>query len=142
MSFVLPDTSVWVSLIRRGTKEEAIRRGLRGRALYLSSVVVHELYRGCRTEEDWRDIDFIRQSFDAAKRIVAPTFQSWYEAANILGRYSRVHGSVNWNDHLLDILILLCAVQLRARVLTLNVADFNRWNQLIPAGRRVRVQAL
>ncbi len=41
----------------------------------------------------------------------------------------------------MDVLILLCAVQLRARVLTSNLVDFNRWNQLLPAGRRVRIEA-
>lgn len=141
MPLVVPDTSVWISLIS-GHPEGRISTALRGRTIYLPSVVVYELYQGCQTEDDRRDVDAIRQGFAESNRLTTPTFNSWCEAANILGRYSRALGAVAWKDHLMDVLILLCAVQLRARVLTTNVADFERWNQLLPAGRRVRVQPL
>ncbi|MHB8731541.1 MAG: type II toxin-antitoxin system VapC family toxin [bacterium] len=139
MPSVVPDTTVWVSLIRGGSAEERIRVALRGRTAYLPSVAVYELYQGCRTDEDRRDVDAIRQAFVQTSRLITPTFKSWCDAANILGRFSRVQGAVVWKDHLMDVLILLCAVQLRARVLTSNVADVERWNQLLPTGRRVRV---
>ncbi len=141
MPLVVPDTGIWVSLVRRGSVEGRLRSALRGRTVYLCCVVVYELYKGCQTEDDRQDIDSIRLAFEQSKRLTEPTFHSWYEAANVLSRYSRAHGAVNWQDHLMDVLILLCAVQLRARVLTLDVEDFERWNQLLPAGRRVRVEA-
>lgn len=140
MPSVVPDTTVWVSLIRGGSAEERIRTALRGRTAYLPSVVVYELYQGCWTDEDRQDIDAIRRAFTQSGRLITPTFHSWCEAANILGRYSRTQGAVAWKDHLMDVLILLCAVQQRARVLTSNVADFERWNQILSAGRRVRIE--
>lgn len=141
MPLVVPDTTAWISLIGRTSVEGRVRSALRGRTAYLSSVVVYELYQGCQTDEDRQDVDEIRRAFEESRRIVDPTFHSWCEAANILGRYSRTQGAVNWEDHVMDVLILLCAVQLRARVLTSNLVDFNRWNQLLPAGRRVRIEA-
>lgn len=139
MTAVVPDTSVWIRLIRHGDAEQFIRKGLRTRTILLSSVVAHELYLGATDPRDKRDLDRIRTAFETEGLTISPTFENWCIAAVMINRYRRLHGAIDPRVHLHDVLVLLCAVQLRATLVTWNLADMIRWNQMLPRALQVRV---
>jgi predicted nucleic acid-binding protein len=140
MKAVVPDTSVWVTLIRQGVPEGMVRRSIRGGSIRLTSIVAQELYAGAASAGDKGDLDRIRQSFVSAGLTLTPTFDDWCAAGTMIERYGRLHGRVNPRDHLNDVLIVLSAAQVGATVLTWNVGDMRRWNRMLPANRRVSVQ--
>lgn len=139
MTVSVPDTSVWIKVIRDGTSEDFVRRGLRSRSLLLASVVSQELYLGAGDLAGKRELDRFRAAFTAAQLIVTPSFDDWSVAGVVLGRYGRLHGAVDPRFHLSDVLILLCAAAHRATLVTWNVRDMERWNRMLPGRRRVRV---
>jgi predicted nucleic acid-binding protein len=106
----------------------------------LSSVAAYELYLGATTVHDKRDLDRIRAAFIEARLVATPIFEDWCEAAILLSRYSRSHGVPDPRLHLADVLIVLCASRIRARVMSWNVKDMRRWNRLLPPRRRIRIE--
>ncbi len=139
MSLLLPDTSVWIRYLRSGTSERQFRQALRGKRILLASVVAQELYAGAPDRDDRRDLDRIRAAFAAAGLVATPAFDDWCTAGMLLARYSRLRGRVNPRDHLNDILIVLCAAQHRAALLTWNLQDMQRWARMLAPARRVQV---
>jgi predicted nucleic acid-binding protein len=136
----LPDTSVWIGLLRNGDAEAFMRRGMRSGTLWLASVVMQELYVGASGREDKADLDRIRNAFVGGGYIVTPSFDDWCAAGVLLARYGRLRGVIDYREHLNDVLVLLCAAQIGAALITWNIKDMTRWNRLLPAGRRVPVR--
>lgn len=139
MNATVPDTSVWIDLLRKNVGRDFLRQALRARTVFLCSVVAYELYLGARTVEDKRDLDSILHALTAANLTVNPTLHDWSTAGVLLERYGRLHGSIDPHVHLNDLLIVLSAAEIGAAVVTWNVKDMARWNRLLPAERRVRV---
>ncbi len=139
MSATVPDTSVWIRFLREDAARAFVRRGLRVGTVFLSSVVAYELYLGATNQDDKRDLDRIQAAFHAAGLTIVPSFDNWCTAAVILERYRRMHGAVDPRLHVNDILIVLCAAELRGTLLTWNVADMARWNRMLPRTLRVHV---
>lgn len=140
MSAVVPDTSAWITLIREGIAENFIRKGIRAGSVRLVSVVAEELYVGAAGSEDKEDLDRIRGAFASASLTLTPTFDDWCSAGTMMARYGRLYGRIDPREHLNDVLIILSAAQVDGTLLTRNVKDLRRWNRMLPAGRRVRVQ--
>ncbi len=140
MNAVVPDTSVWITLIRKGQGEASIRRGIRTGSVRLASVVAEELYAGAAGPGDKEDLDGISSAFVSAGLTLTPSFDDWCSAGTMMRRYGRLHGRIDPREHLNDVLILLSAAQVGGILLTWNVKDLRRWNRMLPAGRRVRVQ--
>jgi len=107
--------------------------------VFLSSVVAHELYVDAADAGDKQDLDRIRAAFQTAGLTVTPAFDDWCAAALMLARYRRLHGALDPRVHVNDILILLSAARIRARLLTWNMTDIRRWNALLPRSLRVAV---
>jgi predicted nucleic acid-binding protein len=139
VTLAVPDTTVWVELLRGGTVEPFVRRGLRTGTIHLASVVLSELYVGAASANDKKDLDRIRDAFLGSGLTVTPTFDDWCAAGIVLARYARLYGAIDPRRHLNDVLILLCAVQIDAVLVTLNLRDMRRWNSLLPASQRVPV---
>jgi len=51
---ILVDTSVWIELLRDGSKRAAFERALAGDDVALTRFTQMELLQGCRDEGDWR----------------------------------------------------------------------------------------
>jgi predicted nucleic acid-binding protein len=141
---VVPDTTVWIAVLRGSVDIQALRRVLRTRTTYLSSVVAHELYAGTQTPEDKRGMDTIVQAFKRDGRLVWPSFDQWCQAGTILSRYAIRHGRLDRHARILharDLLILLSAAGIGARILTHNIGDFQRWNDVLPRRQRVGIES-
>lgn len=120
MSLAVIDTSIYVEHFRKGSYQKELFE-----CDYLvrnSSVVLAELYRGCRTKEERKSIDELADNFP----IITPSENNWLESGKILPRLFEKKGFLpeKLKDLHFDVLIALCARNIGATVITLNRSDF------------------
>jgi predicted nucleic acid-binding protein len=128
MQPALLDTSIYISALRRGNDTALTLRRLANDApLWLSSVVLEELYAGA--DERGRPIvERLERDFDKAKRILVPSLSDWTQAGRVLARlaakyhYERVGQGRLTNDALIG----MSAARLGITVITANERDFRR----------------
>lgn len=131
MQPVLFDTSVYIAALRRTNGAPIILRRLVGAPLWLSSVVLEELYAGAGRRER-RVIERLERDFTGAKRILVPNVKDWTQAGQILARLADKYGYEQIGPGRLtnDALIGMSAGRLGIQVLTTNQRDFSRLAEL------------
>ncbi len=98
MSGVLFDTSVYIQALRQGDAAVlALRRALRigdrqSRPLWLSLVVLEELYVGAVEVEVRRDLQRMEHEFDKIGRLLLPSRGDWTTAGHVLSRIGQKYG--------------------------------------------------
>jgi predicted nucleic acid-binding protein len=138
----LPDTSVVLVALRQPGREAALLRSLHAGNVWLSSVVVAELYAGTRSPGDSVLLNRITAGMERLGRLVTPDADDWMLAGRLLARRVRLFGDLRPRDHLADVLILLSAARLGGMVVTLNLRHFEAWARLAnAAGLDVAVRA-
>jgi predicted nucleic acid-binding protein len=122
---VLFDTSVYISAFRAGTDSFlALRRLLSGSPIWLSAVVLQELYAGTEAR-DSKAIQRMEREFERISRILIPNLKDWTLCGKVLARMAvkydleQVGQSRLTND-------CLIAVGRGVTVLTENQRDFER----------------
>ena len=84
MQPVLFDSSVYISALRRGDEAAlAIRRFAADAPLWLSAVVLEELYAGA-ADRNRRVVERLERDFDRAKRILVPNLSDWTQTGIVL----------------------------------------------------------
>jgi len=130
-------------MIRVGTYEDLFQRALRNGQARLSSVVMQELYAGAQTPADKKDYDGINRAFLRRGYMVTPQHDDWTFSGVLLAQYQRQYGAVEPRDHINDLLIALCAVQVNAALVTENTTDMERWQKMLRrSGRVLRLIAM
>ena len=129
----VPDTSALLDAIRRPDRWPALERSLRSGRVWLSSVVVTELYAGTRSAEDAQVLDRIVAAMQGIERLLTPTAGEWARAGRLIARRIRLEGSLRSRDHLADVLIVVSAARLNGVVVTANVRHFEAWARLATA---------
>ena len=128
--------------LRRPERWPALERSLYSGGIWLSSVVVAELYAGTRSPGDALILNRITAAMDRVGRLLTPEAGDWARAGRLLARRIRLSGDLRPRDHLADILILLSAARLGGVVITLNLGHFLDWARLAnAAGLDVMVRA-
>ena len=140
MGPVLLDTSLYVTALRAG--KEALfelRRFTPTSALWLSSVVIEELYAGA-TPQDTRTIERLERDFHKAKRILVPNISDWSACGKVLARLATKYDFEQIGQARLtnDALIAMSAGRCGITVLTANERDFARLAEFRPFGWEVR----
>lgn len=128
MQPALLDTSVYISALRPGSGEPLDLKRLTGAApLWLSAVVLEELYAGAR-DRDVHVVERLERDFGRAARIVAPNLNDWTQAGKVLARLVAKHDYEEIGRGRLtnDALIAMSAARLGIRVITANARDFGR----------------
>jgi predicted nucleic acid-binding protein len=122
------DTSIYVAALRRGDDGALeIRRLDSGAIVWLSAVVLEELYAGAG--ERSRDaVERLEWDFDRAKRILVPNLSDWTQAGEVLGRLAARYSYEQIGQGRLtnDALIAMSAGRRGIRVITTNERDFRR----------------
>jgi predicted nucleic acid-binding protein len=122
------DSSIYISALRRGDDAAlALRRIATDSPLWLSAVVIEELYAGSR-DRDRHVLERLERDFDRANRILVPNLGDWSQAGRVLARLGAKYGYERIGQGRLtnDALIAVSAGRLGIRVITANERDFSR----------------
>jgi predicted nucleic acid-binding protein len=122
------DSSIYISALRRGSDGAlGLRRLAPDAPVWLSSVVLEELYAGAR-DRDRHVVERLERDFDRAKRILVPNLSDWAQAGKVLARLAIKYGYEQIGQGRLtnDALIAMSAGRLGIRVITANERDFSR----------------
>src|SRR6267142_5167175 len=128
MQPALFDSSLYITALRQGDNATlALRRLAADAPLWLSAVVLEELYAGA-TERDRHVVERLERDFDRIKRILAPNLSDWTQTGRVLARlaakyhYEKIGQSRLTNDAL----IAMSAGRTGIRVITTNERDFSK----------------
>ncbi len=128
MQPVLLDTSIYISALRRGNDAAlSLRRLGAGSPLWLSAVVLEELYAGVGNT-DRHLIERLEKEFEKIKRIVVPHLTDWTQTGRVLSRLAAKYDYEPIGKGRLtnDALIAMSAARLGIEVITANERDYRR----------------
>jgi predicted nucleic acid-binding protein len=131
---VLFDSSIYIKALRSGSDAALMLRRLApGAPVWLSSVVLEELYAGARAR-DQRIVQRLERDFDRARRIVVPNLSDWTQTGRVLARLATEYDYEQIGQGRLtnDALIAMSAARLGITVITANERDFARLAEFRP----------
>ena len=110
-----------------------LRRWARESPLWLSSVVLEELYAGANPN-DHPVLEKLQRDFDRARRVLIPSLSDWTQAGRILARLAQKYGYERIGQARLtnDALIATSAARTGITVITANQRDFARLAEFCP----------
>jgi predicted nucleic acid-binding protein len=139
MQPVLFDSSIYITALRtRDNATLSLRRFAGSEPVWLSSVVLEELYAGV-TERSRHVVERLERDFDRAGRILVPTLNDWTQTGKVLGSLAAKYDYEQIGRGRLtnDALIAMSAGRLGITVITANVRDFSKLAEFRPFRWRV-----
>jgi len=134
MQPVLFDSSVYISALRRRDDAAlALRRLAAGAPVWLSAVVLEELYAGVNPRNR-HVVERLERDFDRARRILVPNLSDWTHTGRLLARLAAKYDYEQIGQGRLtnDALIAMSAGRLGITVITANPRDFARLAEFRP----------
>lgn len=134
MQPVLFDTSIYITALRLGAEATlGLRRVAPGAPVWLSSVVLEELYAGVSTHSR-RVVERLEHDFHRAGRALIPNLTDWTQTGKVLALLAAKYGYEQVGKGRLtnDALIAMSAGRLGITVITVNVRDFERLAEFRP----------
>ena len=134
MQPVLFDSSIYISALRRGDEDAvALRRFAADAPLWLSAVVLEELYAGA-ADRNRQVVERLERDFERAKRILVPNLSDWTQTGTVLARVAaKYHYEKIGQGRLTnDALIAVSASRQGITVITANARDFRRLAEFRP----------
>jgi predicted nucleic acid-binding protein len=122
------DSSIYITSLRSGDDGVlSIRRLDSGSMLWLSAVVLEELYAG--TGAGGRDVvERLERDFDRVQRILIPNVTDWTQTGLVVSRIAAKDGyeQIGLGRLTNDALIAMSAGRMGIRVITTNERDFQK----------------
>ena len=134
MQPTLFDSTVYITGLRHGKEGIlALRRLDSGSVIWLSAVVLEELYAGAG-ERGRAVVEGLERDFDRVKRILVPNLSDWTQVGKVLDRLATRYGyeTIGRGRLTNDALIAMSAGRLGIRVMTENETDFRRLAEFYP----------
>jgi len=134
MQPALFDSSIYIAALRLGDGAAlALRRFAAEAPLWLSAVVLEELYAGA-ADRDRKIVERLERDFDRAKRILVPNQSDWARTGRVLaGLAAKYHYEEIGRGRLTnDALMAMSAGRLGIRVITAKERDFSRLAEFAP----------
>lgn len=131
---ILFDSSVYIAAFRPGGDPTVVsQRWTKEAPIWLSSVVLEELYAGSRPDNR-RIIERLERDFEKAGRLLVPNLGDWTATGRILAAIGQVHGYEKIGKARLtnDALIASSAARNGIRVLTINDRDYALLERFCP----------
>jgi Predicted nucleic acid-binding protein, contains PIN domain len=127
MRGALLDSSVYISAMRRGNDAVLALRRSADNPLWLSAVVLEELYAGA-SGRVLQSLERMEREFDRMNRILVPNLGDWTETGRVLARLAAKYGYEKIGKGRLanDALIAMSAGRFGVTVLTSNERDFGK----------------
>lgn len=121
VNLAIVDTSVYIANLRFGRFDKELLE-LKF-VVRCSAVVLAELWRGARSREMIRFVDYLTRNF----RIIAPNEREWVESGKIVGK---IAGAKGYDIHKtreihFDVLIAMTARKIGAHLITCDADDFS-----------------
>jgi len=133
------DSSIYIAALRRG--DDPLVAGSFGTdtTLWLSAVVLEELYAGVR-QRDRDVVEGLERGFYKAGRILVPDLSDWIQTGKVLAQLAIKYGYEKIGRGRLtnDALIAMSAARLGISVITANERDFGRLAEFRSFQWRVR----
>ena len=123
---ILFDSSIYIAALRPGGDPELLaQRWSMESPLWLSSVVLEELYAGSKSG-DRRILERLERDFDKAGRLLVPSLGDWTSAGKTLAAIAQRYGFEKIGRARLtnDTLIAISAARKGIKVLTMNARDY------------------
>ncbi len=139
MQPALFDTSIYITALRMGSEAAlGVRRIAGGAPLWLSSVVLEELYAGV-SARNRHAVERLERDFDKAGRILVPNLTDWTQTGKVLALLAAKYGYEQIGKRRLtnDALIAMSAGRLGITVITGNARDFGKLAEFRPFQWRV-----
>jgi predicted nucleic acid-binding protein len=139
MQQVLFDSSIYIPALRR--RDDAalnLRRIAGGGPIWLSSVVLEELFAGVNALHR-RVVERLERDFDRIGRILVPNLSDWTQTGRVLARLAEKYGYEQIGQGRLtnDALLAMSAGRLGITVITANARDFSKLAEFRPFQWRV-----
>lgn len=131
---VLFDSSVYINALRIGGDSALLlQRWVRESPLWLSSVVLEELYAGAALT-DCKILEKLERDFEKANRVLVPNLKDWSITGRILAAVGQTHGYEKIGKARLtnDALIATSAARTGIQVITINARDYALLAQFCP----------
>jgi len=128
MRHALFDTSIYIAAFRLGNEAlVALRRISSDAPLWISSVVLEELYAGADNQER-PSVERMERDYSRIKRILVPNLSDWTRTGRVLRALAQKYGFERIGQGRLtnDALIAMSAARLGIRVFTANARDYRR----------------
>ncbi|MGH9582908.1 MAG: type II toxin-antitoxin system VapC family toxin [Bryobacteraceae bacterium] len=123
---MLLDTNVLIGFFRNPGPRKEFESRARRPLLFMSSIVTLELFAGCRTPRQAKDLDAFLKPFEKAGRVVTPDHGSFREAGRILAALGRDGmGTAHRRLIVNDVLIAMTSVKSGSVLVTRNGSDFS-----------------
>jgi predicted nucleic acid-binding protein len=125
---VLYDSSTYIASLRAGHDAALrLRRLAAGASLWLSSVVLEELYAGADSRAQ-KLLERFERDFDRAKRVLVPNLADWSRCGRVLALLAAKYDYEQIGQGRLtnDALIAMSAARMGITVITANKRDFAR----------------
>ena len=139
MQPVLFDTSIYIMALRMGDDAGlGLRRITGGAAVWLSSVVLEELYAGV-SARNRHVVERLERDFNRAGRILVPNLTDWTQTGKVLALLATKYDyeQVGRGRLTNDALIAMSAGRLGITVITANARDFEKLAEFRPFQWRV-----
>jgi predicted nucleic acid-binding protein len=133
MQSALFDSSLYIAAMRRGDDAVLELRRFSDARLWLSAVVVEELYAGASGPAR-QQVERLEHNFAASKRILVPNLNDWTQTGKVLARVAaKYHYEKIGRGRLTnDALIAMSAARSGVTVITANERDFSRLAEFRP----------
>ncbi len=125
---IICDTSVYIPFINRGITHPVLSNEPTTPVLYMSAVVLSELYEGANDHVSIKVLDRLFNTFRSVRRFIIPDESDWRQAGTIISKLRKKYGFESQYLARLqnDILIACSARKTGGFVVTKNEKDFQR----------------
>lgn len=128
MQPVLFDSSIYIAALRTGDEAAlALTRLTAGAPVWLSSVVLEELYAGASVRAR-HIVERLERDFDGVRRILVPNLSDWTQSGKVLAQLAAKYDYEKIGRGRLtnDALIAMSAGRLGITLITTNMRDFSK----------------
>ena len=127
------DTSVYIPFINQGITHPVFSDQPVRPVLYMSAVVVSELYAGAHDSQSIKLLDKLYHTFQNVGRLIVPDDRDWRQTGGIIARLRKKYGfETRFLSRIQnDILIACSARRIGAFVVTHNEKDFRKITEFI-----------
>lgn len=130
---VILDTSIYSPFINAGISHPILELEYGTPLLYMTAVVIEELYAGASDNTTIKLLDRLYGTFEDLGRLIAPDASDWKKTGKIIAKLGQKYG---FGEKFLsrianDVLIALSARKIGAVVVTNNMRDFLRIKEFV-----------